>query len=104
MHEARRPRGTRSCVSHQGEAAVTFLILQDWKNTANTVRSGKGFDARARQINLRPSSGLHSRPNLSPVNVGRAACSHQTWTETGCGCYDLSSFIVSNDGWIAEVF
>lgn len=52
-----------------GKSVVTFLILLDWKNIANMVRSGKSFDAGALQINLRMPYGLHSSLNLFPINV-----------------------------------
>lgn len=51
------------------KSVVTFLILLDWKNIANMVRSGKSFDAGALQINLRMPYGLHSSLNLFPINV-----------------------------------
>lgn len=51
------------------KSVVTFLILLDWKNTANMVRSGESFDAGTLQINLQMPSGLHSSLNLFPINV-----------------------------------
>lgn len=75
IHEA-PPVSTdrRSCVSHQGKSVVTFLILLDWKNIANMVWSGKSFDAEALQINPWMPYGLHSSPNLFPINVCWILC------------------------------
>lgn len=121
MYEAPRLGKLPLICFPSGKSVVTFLILLDWKNIANMVWSGKSFDAGALQINLWMPYGLHSSPNLFPINVYWIFCrANMCVTRLGktegrgeqfvakCDYYDLSLFFLFfyslRDRWVAEPF